>query len=132
MGNNGLTSVVEGSILVKKKWASRLYADPAFVPALTQRWRELRAAGLVEDLLVRVDRHAARLSATGAARRNFDRWPVLGVRVWPNPPESVDRTTYRSEVDALRTWLLARVAWMDAHVHELAVARSASNPGGQR
>ena len=52
-------------------------------------------------------------------RATSARWPVLGVRVWPNPPDAVRRTTYAAEVGALRTWLDRRIAWMDAHVHEL-------------
>jgi len=45
------------------------------------------------------------------------------VRLWPNPPAAVRRTTYASEVRALRTWLERRIAWLDAHVHML-------SPGG--
>jgi hypothetical protein len=41
------------------------------------------------------------------------------VRVWPNPAEAVGRTTYDSEVAALRSWLERRIAWLDGHVHEL-------------
>ena len=29
------------------------------------------------------------------------------------------RTTYASEVAALRSWLVQRIAWMDGHVREL-------------
>ena len=86
---------------------------------MADRWRALRADRLRRALLGGVARHARRLSATGAAARNFARWPVLGVRVWPNPPEAVQRTTYASEVAALRSWLDRRIAWMDGHVHEL-------------
>jgi len=125
MGNSdyGPSSVLAGSMLEKRVWAHELYRDPAFVRAATARWRELRTAGLRRDLLRSVGRHARRLTATGAAGRNFRRWPVLGVRVWPNPPEAVRRTSYASEVAALRRWLERRLAWMDAHVHELKPGR---------
>ena len=81
--------------------------------------RELRADGVRRHLLRSATRHASRLAATGAAGRNFRRWPVLGVRVWPNPPASVRRTSYKSEVDALRSWLERRIRWMDRHVQHL-------------
>ena len=121
MGNSdyGPSAMLEGSMLEERAWASRLYRDPAFVDALVARWEALRARGLRRDLLRSVGAHAARLQASGAAARNFARWPVLGVRIWPNPPEAVTRTTYASEVDALRSWLVQRIAWMDAHVREL-------------
>jgi hypothetical protein len=121
MGNSdyGPSATLEGSMLEERAWASRLYRDPAFVDAVAARWRALRAGGLRGALLRSVAGHARRLAATGAAGRNFRRWPVLGTRVWPNPPEAVQRTTYGSEVAALRGWLDRRIAWMDGHVSEL-------------
>jgi hypothetical protein len=125
MGNSdyGPSSALAGSMLDRRSWAGRLYRDPALVDAIAARWRALRAAGLREQILSSVRGHAARLTNTGAAARNFRRWPVLGVRVWPNPAAAVRRTTYRSEVGALRGWLVRRIAWMDAHVHELRPGR---------
>jgi hypothetical protein len=121
MGNSdyGPSATLEGSMLEDRQWASRLLSDPAFVDAVVARWEGLRARGLRDDLLGSVGAHAARLEATGAAARNFARWPVLGVRVWPNPPDAVTRTTYASEVAALRSWLEQRIAWLDGHVREL-------------
>jgi hypothetical protein len=121
MGNSyyGPSAVLEGSMLEERVWAQQLYRDPAFVRAVTARWGQLRAAGLRRELVGSLDRHARRLTATGATARNFRRWPVLGVRVWPNPSDAVRRTSYAAEVQALRTWLDRRIAWMDAHVHEL-------------
>jgi CotH kinase protein len=125
MGNSdyGPSSVLAGSMLDRRSWAGRLYRDPALVDAIAHRWRALRAAGLRRQILRSVDRHAARLTRTGAAARNFRRWPVLGTRVWPNPPAATQRTSYAAEVGALRSWLTRRIAWMDAHVHELRPGR---------
>ena len=121
MGNSdyGESAVVRGSMLARRQWASRLYRDRAFVRALAARWRSLRREGLAGQLQRRVRVHANRLASSGAAGRNFRRWPVLGTRVWPNPPSAVTRTTYGSEVAALRAWLRARVAWMDRNVGRL-------------
>ncbi len=121
MGNSdyGESAVLAGSMLARRSWGGRLYEDPRFVTAVTRRWRELRRDGQTRALLRSVDRHARRLGATGAAARNFRRWPVLGTRVWPNPPAAVRRTTYAAEVSALRSWLKRRIAWMDGHVREL-------------
>jgi hypothetical protein len=119
----GPSATLKGSTLEDRVWVKHLYRDRRFVRALTERWRALRAAGLRGQLLGSVSGHARRLAYTGAAGRNFRRWPVLGVRVWPNPPAAVRRTTYTSEVRALRTWLSLRVGWMDRHVDDL-------GPGG--
>jgi CotH kinase protein len=119
----GPSARLRGSMLEDRVWAKHLYRDRRFVRAAAARWRELRAAGLRGQLLGSVSRHAERLAESGAAGRNFRRWPVLGVRVWPNPPAAVRRTTYTSEVRALRRWLALRIGWMDRHVDDL-------GPGG--
>ena len=75
--------------------------------------------GLAGHLQSSVRGHADRLAVSGAAGRNFRRWPVLGRRVWPNPASAVTRTTYGSEVTTLRSWLRARVAWLDRNVGRL-------------
>jgi len=126
MGNSdyGPSRLLTGSMLARRDWAERLYRDRAFIAALAARWRELRAGGLRRDLLRRVDRHAARLTASGAAGRNFRRWRVLGRRVWPNPPSARSRTTYGSEVRTLRSWLSRRIAWLDRNVGRLAHGRA--------
>jgi len=121
MGNSdyGESRLVKGSMVARRQWASRLYLDPRFQRALAARWRELRRKGLARHLQRSVRGHADRLAATGAAGRNFRRWPVLGRRVWPNPAAAVRRTTYAAEVRALRTWLSRRVAWLDRNVGRL-------------
>ncbi|HYI19169.1 MAG TPA: CotH kinase family protein [Solirubrobacteraceae bacterium] len=118
MGNSdyGESARLRGPMLAKRSWGGRFYEDPALVAAMRARWRELREGGLKGWLLRTVDQTAGRLRRTGAAGRNFRRWPVLGVRVWPNPPAAVRRTTYGAEVRALRSWLVRRVAWLDRNV----------------
>jgi len=121
MGNStyGPSARLKGSMLARRAWARRFYRDPALVAGMAARWQALRAGGLRERLLDDVERHAQRLASTGSAGRNFHRWPVLGVQVWPNRPAAMTRNTYGSEVRALRGWLVRRVAWMDANVGRL-------------
>jgi len=121
MGNSdyGESRLVKGSMVARRQWATRLYLDPRFQRALAVRWRELRRKGLAGHLQRSVRGHADRLASSGAAGRNFRRWPVLGRRVWPNPASAVHRTTYADEVRALRTWLRRRVAWLDRNVGRL-------------
>jgi hypothetical protein len=123
MGNSdfGESARVAGWMTAGRPWAGRLLQDPGFARALAARWRGLRAAGLREHALALVDANAGRLR--GAQARNFERWPILGARVWPNP---VDPATgapppdWPAEVAALRGWLEARIAWIDANVDGLA------------
>jgi hypothetical protein len=59
--------------------------------------------------------------------RHFDRWPVLGVYVWPNSNGYASRTTFQSEVQYLKDWITARMTWIDSQ-HSLPPAFS--NSGG--
>ena len=97
-----------------RPYVERLYRDRSFIRGLTDRWRELRSFGLRKRL------HAAIASQARALRRpqarNFRRWPILGRYVWPNPVDPRTgryRPTWRAEVNYLRGWLDARIAWVD-------------------
>jgi len=106
------------------RWWRRLLKDPAFADHLRSRWRDLRSGPLATDsVLAIVDRAAVTLRH--AQKRNFDRWPTLGHRIWPNCPipGSNPRAYYKSwddEVGHLRSWLRDRLAWMDDHVSSIA------------
>jgi hypothetical protein len=48
-----------------------------------------------------------------AAVRHYQRWPILGVYVWPN---NFIGQTYDAEVNYLKTWITNRLTWMDANM----------------
>ena len=94
-------------------WWNRLLADKNFRRRLVERWRTLRKSELsISQLLDEIDRTAAYLSE--ARTRNFQKWPVLGRRIFGNPYSGP--LTYAQEVQQLKTWLQARLEWMDAHI----------------
>ena len=51
----------------------------------------------------------------GAAKRNFDRWDVLGRQI---PPGRHDEriTTYEGEIEQLKSWINARATWMTSNL----------------
>ena len=51
--------------------------------------------------------------AENPVMRHFDRWPILGVYVWPNPAGWDMRTTFQSEVQWMKDWFTARLSWID-------------------
>ena len=61
------------------------------------------------------------------AMRHFDRWPILGVYVWPNPNGFASRTTFQSEITWMRNWLTGRLTWIDSQHSQPPVF---SNSGG--
>ncbi len=104
-------------------WANWGYLRPYWVAGLSNiphirnltkcRWEELRQAGLHTDSLLQfIDDNAQLIEE--ARIRNFERWPVLGVYVWPN---SFVGDTYEEELDFLKGWLADRLTWMDANMY---------------
>jgi hypothetical protein len=67
-------------------------------------------------LLAFIDSVANYLSE--AQEHNFSRWPILGVYVWRSLPGATERDTYYKEVDYMKEWLLAHLAWMDEQLEE--------------
>jgi hypothetical protein len=93
-------------------WWDRMLNDTVFVNALLERWYSLREGPLSDEVVLRqVDRNVAQLGP--AADRNHERWETLGNYVWPN---DFVADTYEAEIDFLKSWLLDRLAWMDAHL----------------
>ena len=91
-------------------WFRRLFEDPDFGQKFVDRWTELRATVFAEtNLLGRVDGMARYLDES--QKRNFERWPILGVTVNPN---WFVADTYGEEVAWMKDWIAKRVMWIDA------------------
>jgi hypothetical protein len=99
-------------------WYERLFEDPDFVARYASRWAELRANELsTASLMADIDANATVLAEP--AKRNFERWDILGEYVWPNDGGAEERKSYAEEVDYLKSWVTARVLWMDQAVLDL-------------
>lgn len=93
-------------------WWNRLLEDPNFQNQLKCRWLELREGAFHTDSIMQfIDEQA--LFLNNAQERNFDRWPILGIYVWPN--EFIG-DTYQEEIDYLKTWVTERLDWMDQNM----------------
>lgn len=94
-------------------WWDRLLQDKNFTRKLAKRWKALRKDTLATSkLLDEIDRTAEFLSE--AQKRNFQRWSVLGPRGFGNPTRGL--ATYQQEVKSIKTWLQARLKWIDTHI----------------
>ncbi len=92
-------------------WFERLMEDSNYQNKTYCRWTEHRE-GIYSDenVLAIIDSCVQTLG--DAADRNFVRFPTLGNYVWPSIEPYPD--TFEGEIDKLKTWLLARLAWMDS------------------
>ena len=71
-----------------------------------------KGAWKTETLMSYIDSLATVLQE--AQQRNFQRWPVLGQYIWPNPTPIP--STWAGEVLELKQWLTQRLAWMDMNI----------------
>ena len=90
-------------------WWQKLMADEYFVSRLQCRWQQLRAEILATDRLEAYIDSVA-MVVDEAQARNFTRWPILDIYVWPN---RVWLGNYPDEVAYLKTWLRTRLDWID-------------------
>lgn len=90
-------------------WWKRLLSDPTFQADLADKWMRLRNGKFSNsNVNSLIDLFEDQLVIPQV--RNFQKWDVLGTEVWPN---AFVGSTYASEVEYLRTWLMDSMAWMD-------------------
>lgn len=112
IGNNDYTNAQYTTgwwIRTQSPWFSRLFQDPVFASRVKARWNQMRA--LSSDLTAvnkMIDRNAYAFDLV--QRTNFFLWDILGIYVWPN---RVVTGSYAGEVAAMKTWITARMQWMD-------------------
>ena len=94
-------------------WWNKFMTDTLFQSDLRCRWKQVRQTSMsLTHLDFLID---SVVNLTAEARiRHFQRWPVLGQYVWPNPQPIPD--TYDGEITALKSWIDARLQWIDANI----------------
>lgn len=91
-------------------WHSLLFANTDFGDRVFSKWCQLRRDGIVSGLGSQVETIVAGIEPA-AIDRNFERWDILGTKVWPN---FFVGNTHAEEVDYLKNWITDRAAWMNA------------------
>jgi hypothetical protein len=95
-------------------WWESFMKDKAFQDELYCRWHTFRKTVLSNNAIMSyIDQTAAKLDE--AQKRNFTQFPIIGADMFPNPQVQTG-ATYKGEVDDLKSWVLKRAAWLDAHV----------------
>ncbi|HPR31598.1 MAG TPA: CotH kinase family protein, partial [Prolixibacteraceae bacterium] len=106
-------------------WWDRLREDPYYETHFKYRWETLRGESFSkENIFARIDSCVQVMGE--AVDRNFNRWPILNRKIWPN--KYVGRT-YEYEVNYLKKWISDRIDWLDSQIDliEPAFALSGQN-----
>lgn len=93
-------------------WYYHMFKDKWFVTQLKQRWDEVYPA------LCRVPDEIRKYSRgmRGSAGRNFSRWQILDLYVWPNVVWLGD---YDAEVEYMLKFYSERLEWMNGQIKEM-------------
>jgi CotH kinase protein len=94
-------------------WWYQLEKDTAFQANLRCRWKQLRAGKLSDGRINTLVDSVVALTAE-ARQRHFQRWPVLGQYVWPNP-EPIP-ASYEEEISVLKNWIQRRINWISNNI----------------
>jgi hypothetical protein len=93
-------------------WWSRLLTDVNFKNSLATRWIDLRQNKLSTSTLHAYIDSVANILNEGAQQRNFQKWPIFDIYVWPNY-DWQSQGSYPSSVNWLKNWIAQRMTWLD-------------------
>jgi hypothetical protein len=103
----------DGAGLIPFYWFKLIESDSAFRSQLRCRWKNTRKASRNEQRINFLIDSVVNLTAE-ARQRHFQKWPVLGEWVWPNPQPIP--TTYEGEINTLKQWVHDRLVWLDTNM----------------
>ena len=104
-------------------WWELIWQDDYFQNKISERYTELRSTVFSEIYIYGViDSLVNELGSS--VDRNFSKWPILGLYVWPN---YYVFDTFEQEIDYLKGWISDRLNWMDSQIL-LLNSRSSSIP----
>ena len=94
-------------------WWYQFEKDSAYQSAFRCRWKQVREASLSDTRIFKLIDSVVALTAE-ARTRHFQRWPILGQYIWPNPQPIP--ATYDGEISSLKEWLTARISWISSAI----------------
>jgi len=98
-----------GPNTVAPPWWSLLFKKEVFRSSLKKRWLTLRQEFISDNA---IDHMIDSISGSiePIVERNFSKWPVINKSVMWSPPNA---TSYKGELEYLKTWIHLRAKWMD-------------------
>lgn len=98
--------LTDGFGIKHRGYVGAAFEIPEFDAEVRAQWKIIQ--DIFPSLLVYIDSQSKVLGK--AQKRNFERWDILDIYVWPNQKVTGD---YDLEVQYLKDWLSARFTWLD-------------------
>ncbi|WP_460473257.1 CotH kinase family protein [Emticicia fontis] len=106
-------------------WWERMMEDSAFVRELGEEYAFQRKKGAFQLDKINQYIDSLTLQLQAPAFRNFQKWPILGVYVWPQP--SPISGSWMGEVNELKQFVANRLLWLDANIKQPVDLRITAN-----
>lgn len=90
-------------------WWNKLLLDQSYVSHLKKRWATLRQKELSSQRITFVIDSLTNVISE-AKDRNYQRWPILGQKIWPNYYVG---SNYEMEVSWMKNWITDRLSYLD-------------------
>ena len=97
--------------------AEKIFENPELKQALKNRWQALRENEFSDETLSAIISKYYDQLNQGAAKRNFEKWDILGKYIQGN--QIPDSNSHKEEVDHFKNWILKRAAWIDSNISKL-------------
>jgi hypothetical protein len=128
-GNVNYSAIVNATVpwmQTNAIWYTRWLQDPGFKADLITQWNALKNNGVFSQWIASINQEASTLLQSQA--NNFGRWPMQGIKVWPNPAAG---DSYSEELAYFTNWLNLRIAYLDSQFNGKAQTSTALNvPSG--
>ena len=108
-GGYGPTGIWAGYMNTWFRW---LLEIPEYFDQVAARWAHIYENEFLQTI-ERIE-YMATVYQT-SFERNFVRWPIMGLYIWPNPQVVVEIDTFMGQVDYLTEFLQTRAAWLQAY-----------------
>jgi hypothetical protein len=103
---------LQSDMAVPPFWWKKIKDDTYFQNQVKTRWEYIKTKGIkFEWFNNKIDSLVVYLNES--QQRNFQRWPVLGVYVWPN---AYIGQSYTDEILYLKAWIRDRLNWIDSNL----------------
>lgn len=89
-------------------WYKNLMNVSEFYSLVANRYRELQPE--IEKIIL--EGNEILTTYRNAFERNFERWQIMGIYVWPNTQEIVNLKTIDEQINYLSNWLSTRNQWL--------------------
>jgi hypothetical protein len=102
----------EDFIASRNNWWSRLLEDSVFTSEIFSKWIKLRESQLSNTVVLSTIDSLVEIIKI-PQERNFDKWEILGKKIWPN---FFVGSTFEEEILFLKAWIINRLNWMDNNI----------------